>query len=89
MEKINIQTLENGEHFTSHGCGVNSHYYEISKEEYERVTAVEGYKGKLDSEYESTMSDAIRWGYGFYGCNVVADSDGKYYYMVKIGNSCD
>lgn len=88
MEKINIQTLENGETFTRHGCGTNSHYREISKEEYERVTAIEGWQGKLDSEYRETMSDAIRWGYGFYGCNVCQIED-KYYYSVCIGNSCD
>lgn len=88
MEKINIQTLENGETFTRRGCGTNSHYCEISKEEYERVTAIEGWQGKLDSEYRETMSDDIRWGYGFYGCNVCQIED-KYYYSVCIGNSCD
>lgn len=88
MEKINIQTLENGETFTRHGCGTNSHYREISKEEYERVKSFENYIGRLNAEYKETMSDDIRWGYGFYGCNVCQIED-KYYYSVCIGNSCD
>ena len=88
MEKINIQTLENGETFTEYGCGTNRHYHEISKEEYERVTAIEGWRGKLNSEYEETMSDAVRCGYGFYGC-IVCQIEDKYYYSVCIGNSCD
>lgn len=90
MEKINIQTLENGETFTRYGCGTNDHYHEISKEEYERVKSFENYRGKLNAEYEETMSDAIRWGYGFYGCRVWKDDEkNKYYFVVTIGNSCD
>ena len=88
MEKINIQVLKDGDRFTRHGCGTDDDYYEISKEEYERVISFENYRGQLNAEYKETMDDCIRWGYGFYGCNVCQIED-KYYYSVCIGNSCD
>ena len=87
---INLQLLKDGEHFTRYGCGVNSHYYEITKEEYDRITAIENYKSELTAEIESQLSDSIRLGYGFYGCGLTEDTDkGKCYYFEKIGNSCD
>ena len=85
---INIQIIKDGEKFTRHGCGIDDTYYEITKEEYDRVTSIENYQGELNREYEDKMSDIIRWGYGFYGCKVVKSND-KYYYVVSIGNSCD
>lgn len=85
-----VVRVPDGDFFVDRGCGTNTSYYEISKEEYDRITAIEGWKGKLTAEYEERMSDAIRWGYGFYGCGLWHDtSKDKYYYNVTIGSSCD
>lgn len=85
---LKVETIKDGDRFTRHGCGTNTTYYEITKAEYERITAVENYRGELNSTYEANMDDSIRWGYGFYGCGV-AKVDDKYYYTVCIGSSCD
>ena len=87
---INIQTIKDGERFTRHGCGTNETFYEITQQEYDRVTSIEGYQGELNREYEEKMDDCIRWGYGFYGCRLARNNEtGKCYYVVCIGNSCD
>ena len=85
---INIQTIEGGDSYIYPGCGIDTYYREITEDEYKRVTVIEGWRGILNAEYEANMSDAIRYGYGFYGCGV-CESNGKYYYYTKTGNSCD
>lgn len=84
-----VKTLENGEIFTRNGCGTTDYYYEISKEEYERIKAIPNYRGVINSWIEETMSDDIRYGYGFYGCDVLEGKDNKYFYCYTIGNSCE
>ena len=90
MKEINIQILEDGDNYVSGGCGVSTYYYEISKEEFDRVKSIEGWQSKLTAEYEETMDDSIRYGYGFYGCGICESmTNGQYYFFTKIGNSCD
>lgn len=82
------EILKDGDRFNRRSAGTTSHYYEISKEEYDRITATPNYSCELDKSFKHTASDSILWGYGFYGCDVV-EVDGKYYYKECIGNSCD
>lgn len=85
-----VKTLENGERFTRNGCGTTDYYYEISKEEYERIKAILNYRAVLNQWYEEDMDDCVRHGYGFYGCCIVENTQkGKYYYIITLGNSCD
>ena len=85
---IEIKRQKDGDYFYRVVSGVREDFYEISKEEYERVKGIEDYQTKLNREYEAIMDDCVRWGYGFYGCKL-AEKDDKYYYVVCIGNSCD
>lgn len=88
-EKVDkVQSLKNEPSFVNRNCGTNTFYYEISKEEYERITAMDNWQGVINEWAERDMSDSIRWGYGFYGCGL-RTMDGKYYYTETIGNSCD
>lgn len=86
MDKVQLK--KDGERFKNSGCGTNTFYYEITKEEYERITAMDNWQGVINEWAERDMSDSIRWGYGFYGCDL-RTMDGKYYYTETIGNSCD
>ena len=83
-----INTIRGTCDFTTHSAGTHTDFYEISEEEYKRITAIDNYRGKLNSEYEARMPVGFRWGYGFYGANVT-DIDGKYYYTISTGNSCE
>lgn len=83
---INVNTI--GEGSTQEGCGTDTTYYEITKEEYDRITSYPNWRAELTHRYNAKMSDSVRYGYGFYGCGLV-ERDGKCYYYVSIGNSCD
>lgn len=89
MDKININIMQGGEYSHVPGCGVDDNYYEISKDEYERITAIKDYASKLDAEFRENASDSILYGYGFYGCRLVRTETGRYFYVTSIGNSCD
>lgn len=82
------EMIKGGEIITSRMGGLTTKYYEITKEEYERITSKADYKRELEEAYKSTASDSILWGYGFYGCDVVM-MQGKYWFSVCIGSSCD
>lgn len=60
--------------------------YEISKEDFEKYremgNAFSGWYG------ENKVSDSVRMGYGYYGA-FLEEGDGKYYVVVRMGNSCD
>ena len=86
LDKVNI--LKDGERFVNRNGGTNAHYYEISKEEYLRIIAMDNWRGVIREWADRDMSDAIRWGYGFYGCDLRM-MDGKYFYSETIGSSCD
>lgn len=87
-EKINIKELVGGKFMTEKDGCFNVNYYEISKEEYDRVMSFDNWRPRLRTECEETLTDSIRWGYGFYGCDL-AIRDGAYFYTIRIGNSCD
>lgn len=57
-----IETLRKMPDFTERNAGTHTDFYEISEEEYKRITAIDNYRGKLNSEYEARMPDWIRWG---------------------------
>lgn len=59
---------------------------EISKEEYERMSAMT--YGELTEEIEKNLPDYIKWGYCYYG-HRLEEKDGKYYLIYKIGSTCD
>ena len=86
LDKVNI--LKDGERFVNRSCGTNTHYYEISKEEYLRIIAMDNWRGVIREWADRDMPDFIRWGYGFYGCDLMM-MDGKYFYSETIGSSCD
>ena len=75
----------NGKRITDSSARTTTFYYEISKEEYERITSLPRYKKELDRAYDD---ESIICGYGFYGCDVVEREDG-YFYTICRGNSCD
>ena len=83
---INVNTI--GEGSTQEGRGTDTTYYEITKEEYDRITSYPNWRAELRNRCEANMSDSVRYGYGFYGCGLV-ERDGKCYYYVSTGNSCD
>lgn len=88
MEIGKIKKLHDMPDLVARNAGTHTDYYEIPKKEYERITAIDDYKAKMNAEYKAKMPDWIRWGYGFYGVNV-CEMDGKYYYTVCTGNSCE
>lgn len=61
-------------------------YRDITKEEYDRLKSMS--YGEVNSEIEANLSDAIKWGYGYYG-HTLREVDGKYQLGLKIGDSCD
>lgn len=74
--------------FTRSGCGVSTHFYEIPKEEYERLSAMS--YGEVDNEVKSKLPESIKWGYGYYGHELFKDEEaGLYFLGKKIGNPCD
>ena len=82
--KLKINFIAGGETYSDRGYIVST-YTEISEEEYQRLSEIPN----LTYEYEQTLSDAIRCGYGFYGCGIIRRNDGKYFFYDKIGSSCD
>lgn len=83
-----INTIRGTCDFTTHSAGTHIDYYEISEEEYNRITGIDNYRGKLNTEYEKRMPDSVRYGYGFYGANVVK-REKRYYYTLCLGNACE
>ena len=72
--------------FTVSGCGTSTFYKEISKEEYDRLSAMTYWE--VESEIEKNLSDSIRYGYGYYGHKLL-EENGMYFLGTTTGNSCD
>lgn len=72
--------------FTVNGCGTNTFYKEISKEEYDRLSVM--IYEEVDAEIEKNLSEAVRYGYGYYGHRLLVE-DGMYFLGTTTGNSCD
>ncbi len=82
-----ISYVENGASFSlPYGAGIRVSYREISKEEYDRLSALP--KKDFQDEVIASLDDSILCGYGFYGCDVSIRDD-KYYLIKRIGTSCD
>lgn len=79
------KTIRNGKQMSDSSSRTTTFYYEISKEEYERILSLPMYKKELDRAYDN---ESVICGYGFYGCDVVELKDG-YFYTICRGNSCD
>lgn len=74
--------------FVNHGCGTSDHYKQISKERYDELAKLD--RGELNAEIEKTISNAVRWGYGYYGAMLYHDEENDLYFLgMCIGNSCD
>ena len=88
MEIGKINYLPHGASYVENGPGVNKLGFEISKEEYDRLSQFTN--AELDTFLESILPDDILWGYGFYGCKLVHDEEYDLYFFEKsIGSSCD
>lgn len=72
--------------FSEYGCGTSTHYKQISKEEYDRLSSL--CQGELNAEVEATLSVEQICGYGYYGSKLKA-LDGMYFLGNTLGNSCD
>ena len=72
--------------FTIRGCGTDTFYREISKEEYDRLSAMA--YGEVDAEIDKNLSDSVKYGYGYYGHRLL-EEDGMYFLGTTTGNSCD
>jgi len=74
--------------FSLGGCGIDTDYNQITEEEYEKYAAVT--KEEL-REYvrENVISDAVRYGYGYYGADIWKDHEGIPFLGISSGNSCD
>lgn len=59
---------------------------EISAEEFARYQAMT--RGDLNRAVESTLSEDIVCGYGYYGAYISAEG-GKHFLNIRIGDSCD
>lgn len=82
---------ENGEFetvlgFTRGGAGTSTHFLEISKEKFDELSALS--KSELDAYVESTLSNAVICGCGYYGAELIC-TDGMYFLGKCLGNSCD
>lgn len=82
MLKINY--IQGGEVYSDHGYIVTT-YREISEDEYKRLSNI----NNLTSEYEQTLPESIRCGYGFYGCGAIRRNDNKYFFYERVGSTCD
>lgn len=58
---------------------------EISKEKYEEYEAM---GNQFSQKWGEGLSDAIKYGYGYYGATLM-EQDGKYYVSWTRGDSCD
>lgn len=82
-----IKYLEDGYKIPiKHKHGIDTHFKEISKEEYFRLERLP--LGLINHEVEEGLDDSIIYGYGFYGAHLEC-IDGRYYVAIRIGNSCD
>ena len=81
-----VKYIENGKCFTRKGPGVNTCFSEVSKEEYERLSAMPD--PDADHEVMEGLSISVLMGYGYYG-HELREKDGVYYVGKNIGNSCD
>lgn len=81
-----VNYIKGGNHHKVNGIGINTHYFEIPKEEYERLEAMD--KREAGEEVENSLPSDIKFGYGYYGFCLRTKKD-KYYLAVKVGNTCD
>ena len=72
--------------FTIRGCGTDTFYREISKEEYDRLSAMS--YAEVDSEINDNLPSAVKYGYGYYG-HALLEENGMYFLGTTTGNSCD
>ena len=72
--------------FTLYGCGTSTFYKEISKEEYDRLSAMS--YAEVDSEINENLPSAVKYGYGYYG-HALLEENGMYFLGTTTGNSCD
>lgn len=92
MEQQNefyIDFLEGGKAFQNRNAGTTTYYNEISEAEYNRITSIPDWEKTLRTWYKSHLSDAIIWGYGYYGCGIGKDDEGRCFFYRTIGNSCE
>lgn len=74
--------------FSRRGCGTSTNFKQITKEEYDRYSAMSN--GELSALIESGLDDSVRWGYGYYGCESYHDAEQDLYFLgICTGNSCD
>lgn len=89
------EEVEDGVYFTTHGSFTTTSWYEISKEEFDRVRSIPNWERELGSACKAGLSDSIRYGYGFAGCSLTEGFDddektrGKYFYTFSHYSSCD
>ena len=83
---MKIDYVENGDHFVRNDGWAKDVYNEITEECYEVLCQMT--YGEVSKIIEDNLSDAEKWGYGFYGHDLW-EKDGKYYLGKKIGSSCD
>lgn len=60
--------------------------WEISEERYEELSKLD--HCDLLNTIEKEISEGWRWGYGWYGCDLIK-RDGKCYIRHHIGSTCD
>jgi len=81
-----VNYIKGGNHHKVNGIGINTHYFEIPKEEYERLNAMD--RRQASEEVIESLLDSIKYGYGYYGHCLRIKKD-KYYIGIKVGSSCD
>lgn len=89
MSKNYTIHVDGSKSFVDRGFGTSTHYTEISEEEYQKYAAME-HRELYEYVRDNVISDSIRWGYGYYGCDLYVDpEDGTKFLGVTSGNSCD
>ena len=89
------EILKDGVYFTRKGSFTTTSWYEISKEEYDRITGLPDWKRELKSACIAGLSDSVRYGYGFSDCGLSMGPEDdeklkdKYFYTKSIYSSCD
>lgn len=69
-------------------AGTVTNYYWISDEDYERIKDKRG--TELENEiYPNGIPEDIACGYGFYGCSVGKNAEGRGWISICTGRSCD
>lgn len=81
-----INYIENGQSYVSRSCGITTVGNEITKEEYDRLSALP--HSEFDEMIQEETPAHIFQGYGYYGSKLI-ENEGRYFACREQGSSCE